>query len=168
MLVSFVAAAFLALLMLPPWLPPLLTQAMPSQPPVAMLIIPVACVVAAAGAAVAAPSPSPFVSLAMACIPRRSFSSQARDAVSRLALHNEWGRGGPREWGDAAVGGASRCARLSGHSCGDPRRRGGKSRSILSCGWCLPLQRKPQQQQEQQQQQQGCERDFYGGCACTR
>jgi hypothetical protein len=92
--------------------------------------------------------------LAMAFIPRCRFSSQARDVVSHCALHNEWGRDGPREWRSAAVAGASWCARLSGHSCGDPRRRGDKWRSIRSCGWCLSHQRKPQQQQEQQQQQQ--------------
>ena len=95
LLVACVAAAFLALLLLPPPLPPLLILAMPSQLPVAMLIIPAAFVVASAGAAVAAPSPSPFVSLAMAFIPRRSFSPQACYGVSHCALHNERGQNGP-------------------------------------------------------------------------
>ena len=89
---------FPALLLLPPPLPPLLILAMPSQLPVAMLIIPAAFVAASAGAAVAVPSPSPFVSLAIALIPRRSFSPQACYGASHCALHNEWGQNGPPKW----------------------------------------------------------------------
>ena len=98
LLVAFAAAAFLALLLLPPPLPPLLILAMPSQLPVAMLIIPAAFVAASAGAAVAVPSPSPSVSLAIALIPRRSFSPQACYGASHCALHNEWGQNGPPTW----------------------------------------------------------------------